>query len=221
MRKKFLLIAIIFFCSAFSRPTTFDDREVCEKSGGVWRQFGSSCIDGCEAKLNELAVCTPVTLNACQCAKSQCWDDDKKSCVSIKDYKKIFEARLAEEKKLAEEAKKKREEESQQSQAPILSNQQNSNPIAPEKTAQENQEKKDQPTIADPKPSEPSPAQETPVVAQPPSPMVNDTKSIVPPLFLEKEKQEQAKKDAQKNQSEPQKNPSSPVNGLPVIPLPQ
>ena len=102
MHKKILLISILFFCSAFSRSTTFDDRTSCEESKGAWRQFGNSCADECEAKLDEFAFCTDLVISACECGKSRCWNDEVKSCAALSDYKKIFVARQKEEKKIAD-----------------------------------------------------------------------------------------------------------------------
>lgn len=214
MRKKLFLISILLFCSAFSRSTTFDDRSSCEKSEGVWREFGNSCADGCESKLNQFSVCAMAFTNGCECGKSRCWDFDKKICVNLKDYKKIFDAQVAEEKKIAEEAKKKREEEVKEIQQTILTNINHNN-------AGTNQNNADQ------KPAGETPAATTPAtqpatpanpVAQAPSPLVNNPPPV-PPLFLQKE---QAQKEAEeKKKKEEGKNLAPAIPGLPVIPLPK
>jgi len=211
-KSKILLVLISLACSSFSRPTTFDDRQSCEKTAGVWREFGNGCVDGCEAKLNQFSVCTMAFTYGCECGKSRCWDFDQKSCVALKDYKKIFDARVAEEKKIAEAAKKKREEEAKENQQTILKNLSNNN-AAPN---QNNSEKKpDEPAPVNNQPSTPT----TPPTSQIPSPVVNDSFEI-PPLFLQKE---QEKKDAEekKKKEQEQQTPAATIPGLPVIPLPQ
>lgn len=213
MRKKIFLISILLFCSAFSRSTTFDDRESCEKTAGTWREFGNGCVDSCEGKLNQFSVCTMAFTYGCECGKSRCWDFDQKSCVALKDYKKIFDARIAEEKKIAEAAKKKREEEAKENQQTILKNLINNN-VAPNQNNQDNSDKK---------PEEPAPVKDqsptptTPSMSQILSPVVNDSFEV-PPLFL---KQEQEKKEAEEQKKKQQEAASdSTIPGLPIIPLP-
>ena len=204
MRKKLLLISVLLFCSAFSRPTTFNDRATCEETKGVWRQFGNSCVDECEAQLDEFAVCTDITNSACECGKSRCWNDEIKSCVALSDYKKIFVVRQKEEKKIAEEARKKREEEVDKKQETIISN--------VVKTFEAKTATNATPPTAE-KPQENQPA-------QPPSPVVSSTPPTIPPLFLQQEKVVQ---DAQKKEEKnnPVQSPTISIPGLPFIPLPQ
>ena len=203
MHKKILLISILFFCSAFSRSTTFDDRTSCEDSKGAWRQFGNSCADECEAKLDEFAFCTDLVISACECGKSRCWNDEVKSCAALSDYKKIFVARQKEEKKIADAARKKREEEAAEEQETIISNITNIVKTPGAKTA----------------------ANETPKTTEnppinPPGPVVSQSSPTIPPLFLQQEKAKQdAKKEAEKNN--PGQTPTISIPGLPVIPLPQ
>lgn len=220
MRQKFFPILALFFCCAFSRPVTFEDRDVCEESGGVWRQFGNSCVDSCEAKLNELSICTKITVSSCECGKSRCFDDEKKICVALKDYKKIFDARLAEERKLAEEMRKKREEQSTKSEQSILSNLEDKKE---EKESNQNTSNEDKPKEVEAEVKPQTPPLENPLKTpspQPPSPTINNNSAPVPPLFLKKE---QEKKDKEIEKKEPEKNSTitdpSPI-GLPVIPLP-
>ncbi len=202
MHKKILLISILFFCSAFSRSTTFDDRTSCEDSKGAWRQFGNSCADECEAKLDEFAFCTDLVISACECGKSRCWNDEVKSCAALSDYKKIFVARQKEEKKIADAARKKREEEAAKEET-IISNITNIVKTPGAKTA----------------------ANETPKTTEnppinPPGPVVSQSPPTIPPLFLQQEKAKQdAKKEAEKNN--PGQTPTILIPGLPVIPLPQ
>ncbi len=203
MRKNFLLIFILFFCSAFSRPTTFDDRKNCEETNGAWREFGNSCIDECEAKLDSYPICTDITVSACECGKSRCWDDEKKSCVALSDYKKIFTVKKDEEKKLAEESKKKRQEASEENQQEILSNVVSTNKPEEKKVTNNVAPPATPPVVEQPK-------EEVKKPAQPPSAIVSSPPQI-PPLFLQREKAKQ----------ESEENKPAPSLGLPIIPLPQ
>jgi hypothetical protein len=208
LRQKLFLISVLFFCSAFSRPTTFDERTNCEESAGVWREFGKSCNDECEAKLDQFSICSNISTYGCECGKSRCWNGEKKTCVAINDYKKIFTARKEKEKEISEEARKKREEASEESQQNIL-NSMTSIDKAEEKITKEIVS----PTTEQPKVQTP-PQQPT----QPPSPIVNTSPNI-PPLFLQQEK---TKQESEREKQE--KTPSPPITsipGLPVIPLPQ
>ena len=198
MHKKFLLISILFFCSAFSRSTTFDDRTSCEEAKGAWRQFGNNCADECEAKLDEFAFCTDLVISACECGKSRCWNDEVKSCAALSDYKKIFAARQKEEKKIADAARKKREEAAAKEET-IISNITNIVKTPGAKTA----------------------ANETPKTTEnppinPPGPVVSKSPTTIPPLFLQQEK---AKQEAEKNN--PGQNPTISIPVLPAIPMPQ
>jgi hypothetical protein len=230
VRRNFFLIVTLLFCSAFSRSTTFDDREICEQMSGVWRQFGNSCVDECEAKLNELAVCTRITVSACECGKSRCWSDEEKKCVALLDYKKTYDLRVAEEKKINEEAKKKREVEAAESEQSILNN------LTQDKSPnQNNVAVEQQPNPAEVKIQNPAPAPEvtnvapvTPPAGGPSSAVVNNPPPV-PPMFLQQE-QEKNKQEEQKKQQEEQKTkekkkdpevPLTTIPGLPVIPLPQ
>lgn len=221
MRRNFFLIAILLFCSAFSRSTTFDDREICEQVGGVWRQFGNGCADECESRLNELAVCTKVMINACECVKARCWNDEEKKCVALSEYKKTYDLRVSEEKKINEEAKKEREEEFAESKKSILNN------LAQNKSPNQNNgavEQKLNPVeakIQNPTPEVTNVTPVTPPAGGPPSAVVNNPPPV-PPMFLQQE-QEKKKLEEQKTKEEKKKDPQVPLTtipGLPVIPLP-
>lgn len=202
MSKKLFLIFILFFCSAFSRSTTFDERINCEESNGIWREFGNGCADECEAKLEEFTICTTVTVYGCECGKSRCWNDEKKSCVALNDYKKIFNAKKEKEKEIAAAARKKREEESQENQQGMLNNFINN--VTPTSSI---------PTSTAEQPKTKTPQSQS---AQPPSPIVS-TPAPIPPLFLtiEKDRQETEKKKQE------QTNSTESISGLPIIPLPK
>jgi hypothetical protein len=113
---KIVLMLLLFFAFDVSaqviRPTSFDGRAVCEKSKGVWRQFGNGCADSCDAKFDEFAVCTDAIISSCDCGKGRCWNgsDDNLlgACVSLSEFQRIFDQQQAEENKQLEKASKER-----------------------------------------------------------------------------------------------------------------
>jgi len=106
----YLFLAFLQFDSFAQnmRETTFDQRPACEEVSGVWREFGNSCANKCMSKLDRFSICSQVITNACDCGKGRCWDGE--TCVDLKDYKKIYDQSLSEEKALLEVAKKQRRE---------------------------------------------------------------------------------------------------------------
>ena len=90
MLAKNIITFIILLCfinnvSANNRPTTFDDRPDCEKSQGIWREFGSGCVDNCLKKIDPYnIVCTSALTYGCECGKNRCWNGEK--CVAIQEY---------------------------------------------------------------------------------------------------------------------------------------
>lgn len=88
------------------RPTTFDERPNCEKSNGMWRDFGNSCVGKCESKLDKFAVCSYAITFGCDCGANRCYHEDK--CILISEYIKIHEQKLVEEEKISNEYKVKR-----------------------------------------------------------------------------------------------------------------
>ncbi len=113
MRKFFLIIFFCFFSGSaaaeFGRSTTFDDREFCEKDRGVWREFGNSLADNCEAKFDRFAIAAQALTYACDCGKGRCWDN--KQCISMLEFKKIYDDRQAQMQKRLDMAKRARREE--------------------------------------------------------------------------------------------------------------
>ncbi|MBM3579927.1 MAG: hypothetical protein FJX34_04060 [Alphaproteobacteria bacterium] len=204
-KSKITLILVLLFCSSFSRSTTFDGRADCEASIGVWRDFGSSCADECEAQLDEFSMCAQVVTSGCDCGKSRCWNDEKNSCVALRDYKKIFDARRAEEKERLEAEKKQREEEAKEDQAEMARNlskqEAANNQAAPTQSGKESVIEK---------------LLDKPTAATPPAPVAGEPVVEIPPLFLQQQK---AKEEAEKKKSD---SPAAPaIPGLPVIPLPK
>ncbi len=113
MRK--LALAFIFFLIAshafaeFGRSTSFDDREICNRDKGVWRQFANSDGDTCESKMDRFAISAQALTYACDCGKGRCWDAER--CVLMADYKKIYDERQEKERKKMAEARKNRQNE--------------------------------------------------------------------------------------------------------------
>lgn len=111
-----IFLLLLFFAFDVSaqviRPTSFDGRAICEKSKGVWRQFGNGCADSCYSKFDEFAVCTDTIISACDCGKGRCWngndDNTSGSCVSLSEFQKIFDKQQEEEKVQLEKASKER-----------------------------------------------------------------------------------------------------------------
>lgn len=89
------------------RPTTFDERPSCEKSKGMWRDFGNSCVGKCESKLDKFAVCSYAITFGCDCGANRCYYEDR--CILISEYVKIHEQKMAEEQKISDEYKIKRQ----------------------------------------------------------------------------------------------------------------
>lgn len=123
MRKIFLIFLLAFFFSLdvfaqASRSTSFDDRPICEQSKGVWRQFGNGCVDECRPKLDQFYVCTDSSAYGCDCGKGRCWNGE--ACMSLQDYKKIFDKEQEEEQKILAEAKQKRKEAAQENEKEMM-----------------------------------------------------------------------------------------------------
>ncbi|NBV06604.1 MAG: hypothetical protein EBS06_05145 [Proteobacteria bacterium] len=113
MRK--LVLTFIFFIistsafAGFTRSTSFDDREICEKDQGVWREFGNSLADNCESKFDQYSIAAQRITYACDCGKGMCWNGEH--CVLMQDYKKHYDQIQLEEKKKLEISKKARQQE--------------------------------------------------------------------------------------------------------------
>jgi len=101
---------LIFFIQNSSadivRPTTFDERPACEKSSGMWRDFGNSCADKCEYKFQKYPYCSNGIIYSCDCGKNRCLFEDK--CIEIDDYKKIHIQETEKEEKILQDMKIKR-----------------------------------------------------------------------------------------------------------------
>jgi hypothetical protein len=114
--KFFLYLTLIIVVSsqniafaAFSRSTTFDKREICEKEKGVWREFGNSFADNCEPKFDKYMIAAQSLVFSCDCGPQKCWESSK--CVEMRQYEKIFTAKKNQQEKEIAKQRKEREEE--------------------------------------------------------------------------------------------------------------
>ncbi len=249
---KSLFFCLTFFVFAFDvfaqtlRPTTFDDRGICEKTKGVWRQFGNGCADNCEAKFDRFSICTQALVFACDCGKNSCWDGE--SCVAIKDYKKIFEAKQQEEQKLLDEAKEKRKADALANQAAIMvkfaPKDANGNPIVLNQNQANNQNPAPVPapaTTPNPLPNVVKNPDEDPiptspiteilpekiadsVAKQPTQNSEESTKNIeLPPFILKKQARDAAEnqKKSEEKKTATSTTEKSSLPPLPEVPLPK
>lgn len=114
--QRFVFLLLTFFSfdvlAQVMRPTSFDGRAECEKSRGVWRQFGNGCADECNSKFDEFTICTEEIISGCDCGKGRCWNGEggssANSCVSLSEYQKIFDRQQEVEKEILDKAKKER-----------------------------------------------------------------------------------------------------------------
>ncbi len=243
MAQVICLFFVIFSSDVFAqtlRSTTFDNRNVCEDSKGVWRQFGNGCADNCEAQFDRFSMCTQALVFSCDCGKSRCWNGD--SCIIASEYKKIFDAEQEKNQKLADEAKEKRKADAAANKAAImvkfLPKDEKGNPIYPTQTATTNPVTPEVPKPIDPEiPTSPI-TEITPdrITETPPKP-IEPVKVDLPAETKEQAKKEDLNKKVElppfilkkmaKEESEQKKvEDSKPIMekslppGLPVIPLP-
>jgi hypothetical protein len=138
MKKFFLILFLIgvFFgqeiFAQIARPTSFDDRPICQETKGVWRQFGNGCADDCRSKFDQFSICTQALIYGCDCGKNRCWNGEK--CVLQKNYKETYDLEIAAEKKSLDKAKEERKIAAKENEQKIISkfvvqdpNNQNSN----------------------------------------------------------------------------------------------
>jgi hypothetical protein len=122
MSRFFIVVFTLFFSfnslAQTTRPTSFDHREFCEKSKGVWRQFGNGCAGSCSSKVDEFAMCTQAITYSCDCGKDRCWDDV--NCISLAEYKKERDRQKREQQEADEEQREKRRAEFEANQQQIL-----------------------------------------------------------------------------------------------------
>lgn len=138
MKKLLLtLIFLLFSAESFSqsfRHTSFDDRANCEDEKGTWREYGDSCVDLCEAKLDRFMICASAITYGCQCGKGRCWDGNH--CAAMKDYKKNYDEEYAKEQEKLKEARKAREAEYEENSQKILRSLMATSGAAPQQNGQ-------------------------------------------------------------------------------------
>ena len=241
-----ILIFLLFlssevFAQAVAPSTSFDDRQACEENKGVWREFGNGCVDECYPKFDKFTICTSAITFGCDCGKGRCWNE--KSCVSVIQYKKIFDKEFEEEQKMQQEAKQKRQAESAANAALIVDDiiAKNANRGTSDVAgAIKNNYNEFYDTKVDPAVNNAITAtgsaitsadknlndmskQNTPAANIPEAPpiVIDTSKAQVPTLFLEQEKAKQ-QNQSQTTGNQPGSTNSTAPNAqtLPVIPLP-
>ncbi len=236
MAQVICLFFVIFSSNVFAqtmRQTTFDNRNICEDSRGVWRQFGNGCADNCEAQFDRFNICTQVLTFSCDCGKSRCWNGD--ACISMQGYKKFYDVEQEKNQKLIDEAKEKRKADAKANKAAIMARflpkDANGNPIYPVQNVTPNPSS---PVVQKPNDSEtptspitliaPDKITELPPQQEQVKPEDLDKEVELPPFILKK----MAKEEAEQQKNEQQKKvedsklliEKSLPPGLPVIPLP-
>lgn len=101
-----------------TRPTSFDDRKICEEEKGMWREYSDDCANECRAKFDEFAICTKTITSACQCPRNKCWNDG--ACIALKDYKKIFDEEQEKEREIIAKQQEERKDLARQNSEQIL-----------------------------------------------------------------------------------------------------
>jgi hypothetical protein len=236
VKNKVVLFVIFLLFSHFAnaqtlRPTTFDDRNICQDSKGVWRQFGNGCANNCESKFDKFAMCTNALVFSCDCGKKRCWNGE--TCLALKDYKKIYDIEEAKNKKILDAAKEKRKADALANEQAIMVKLNPPDPNVPKPEAAP-APKKPEPVVlqqlVDPEaPTSPITEIAAPApVNQEPAPVNQEPVKVeIPPFLLKKQAQlqklEEQAKEEEKKKSEDSKSliiKGSVPPGLPVIPLP-
>ncbi|MBP7710132.1 MAG: hypothetical protein KA100_03590 [Rickettsiales bacterium] len=227
------LFFVFFSANVFAqtiRPTTFDDRNICEDSKGVWRQFGNGCANNCESVFDKFAMCTNALVFSCDCGKNRCWNGE--TCLALKDYKKIYDIEAEKNQKILDAAKEKRKADALANEQEIMARLNPPDPNAPKpaEPAPVPAPKKPEPVIVQPVVVDPE-APTSPITQIPAPAPVNQepVKVEIPPFLLKKQAQEEAKKAEEKKKEEEKKKSEGSKSviidgslppGLPVIPLP-
>jgi hypothetical protein len=90
--KIFIQVACYFVISdCFAqniRPTNFDNRPICEQTGGIWRKYGNSCDNDCQSSFEKYPNCLDTIVYSCDCGPNNCWNGNK--CLSKKEYQITF-----------------------------------------------------------------------------------------------------------------------------------
>lgn len=118
-----------------ARERLLDDKDVCERYKGVWREFGNGCADNCHDSKTFLGLCAQTIVYACDCGKNKCWDYNR--CISNRKFQKMVDdqrekRRLeAERLRMEEELKLERQRLSDKVQEDLMSEQEVQSPPIP------------------------------------------------------------------------------------------
>jgi len=112
------LILLMLVSVEAKRVTSFEKRPACEASGGVWRQYGNACADGCLVKFDKFRMCAQALTYACDCLKDKCFDGQR--CVGLEGYKVEYEAIKNKEKTLLNNLKEARQGEYSENRQRIM-----------------------------------------------------------------------------------------------------
>ncbi len=78
------IILLIIFSSNLLATDLFDNREVCAKNKGVWREFGNDCADRCTLDRGYNTICISKITFSCDCLEDKCWNHYQ--CVDNEEY---------------------------------------------------------------------------------------------------------------------------------------
>lgn len=101
----FIVFSANLSAQVFHR-TSFEDRQVCEETKGIWREFGNGCGDKCISKFDKFDICEWRITYACDCGKGRCWDGSV--CIAMGEYEDVYAKQQEKERRIIEEAKQKR-----------------------------------------------------------------------------------------------------------------
>ncbi|MEA2056703.1 MAG: hypothetical protein U9O78_03280 [Patescibacteria group bacterium] len=67
-----------------SCPQDCSETDICQRSGGEWKEFPNACADSCEFAANPNLMCATVMTNSCDCGPDKCWDGEE--CVTNPNF---------------------------------------------------------------------------------------------------------------------------------------
>lgn len=207
----FFLILTMLCSVEAKRITSFEKRPSCEKSGGVWRQFGNACGDGCLAKFNQFTMCAQALTYACDCLEDRCFDG--KRCVAMNEYKTKYDEIKNHEQELLNNLKEARQDEYNENRQRIMQNLFGTPPE--EKNNAQNLEGVENQQNTQPNNNLSKPAGFQPIQAVIANPISNRNADFKVPPFFAKQQEDKKIADIQTGDSDSKKSVE-----LPNIPLP-
>ena len=82
-----LIVAVLLFALALyyhQKSNPFDlgardsvelEQQLCEISGGIWKEFLNGCVDSCDLERNpERITCIQALTFGCDCGNNMCWN---------------------------------------------------------------------------------------------------------------------------------------------------